>query len=81
MDNITTSRSISVEDLREEGNLIIHRWFNTADSMEGNNDSETQPPGKTGEESEVPDTMAIFGNSECNGIVHKANSIPPKAYV
>ena len=33
------------------------------------------------EKLEVPDAMAIFGNSECNGIVHKANSIPQKAHV
>ena len=43
--------------------------------------SETQPLGEIGEESEIPDPMAIFGNEECNGIAHKANCIPPKAYV
>ena len=26
MDNITTSRGTSVEELREEGNLIIYIW-------------------------------------------------------
>ena len=55
--------------------------------MEGNNDMtrvsalETQPIGEIGEESEIPDPMAMFGNDECNVIAHKANSIPPKAYV
>ena len=88
MDNITTSRSIiSVEELREEGNLIIYCRFATAGSMEGNNDmpsvstSETQPLEEIDEESEISDPMAIFGYDACNGIAHKANSIPPKAYV
>ena len=43
--------------------------------------SETQPAREIGEELEVPGAMTIFGKSECNGIVHKANSIPPRAYV
>ena len=53
--------------------------------MEGNNDmanastSETQLIGEIGKETEIP--VAICGNGECNGIAHKTNSIPPKAYV
>ena len=49
--------------------------------MEGNNDmpsasaSETQPLGETGEEEEMPDPTAIFGNDECNGIMR---TLPPQ---
>ena len=54
--------------------------------MEGTNDmpsassSETQPIAEIGEESEVLDTMAIFGSGGCNGIAHNANSIPRNDY-
>ena len=88
MDSITTSRSISVEELREESNLIIYIvglllliiWEVTM-LCQVCLHRQTQPLGEIGEELEIPDPMAVFGNDKGNGIAHKANSIPPKAYV
>ena len=57
LDNITTTKSISVEELKRKVILLhIYHWFNTVDNMEDNNDVpsasalDTQPIGETGGE-------------------------------
>ena len=52
--------------------ILLYSWFNTADSMEDNNDmpsastSKTQPIGETGEE--ISELTPTFGDDDGNDI-------------
>ena len=55
MDNITTNKGISVEELQKESNLIMYHWFSTVDDYMP---SSSAPIGETGGE-----VSAICGDS------------------
>ena len=73
--NTTTSKSINIEHLEEQSDIILYCWINYHHSMEDNSNmsgsttSETDEVGGNGEDvSAATAVVEVFGNDESNDI-------------